>query len=78
MSLSINVNFDKEKDIWDVNLDGEIDIYTANTLKEQLSVVSEDKISDIKINMQNLEYIDSTGLGILIGILKRLKQKDFL
>ena len=76
MSLSINVNFDKEKDIWDVNLDGEIDIYTANTLKEQLSVVSEDKISDIKINMQNLEYIDSTGLGILIGILKRLKQKD--
>lgn len=76
MSLSINVNFDKEQDIWDVNLDGEIDIYTANTLKEQLSVVSEDKISDIKINMQNLEYIDSTGLGILIGILKRLKQKD--
>lgn len=76
MSLSINVNFDKEKDIWDVNLDGEIDIYTANTLKEKLSVVSEDKISDIKINMQNLEYIDSTGLGILIGILKRLKQKD--
>ena len=27
----------------------------------------------MKINLENLEYIDSTGLGVMIGVLKKLK-----
>jgi len=27
----------------------------------------------MKLNLENLDYIDSTGLGVMIGILKRLK-----
>ena len=45
-------------------------------MKESLSVINEENIKDVVINMQNLEYIDSTGLGILVGVLKRLKQKE--
>lgn len=76
MSLSVDVNFNDRKDMWCVSLDGEIDIYTADDLKDELSVLSEGRAQDVLINMQNLDYIDSTGLGVLIGILKRLKQKD--
>ena len=39
-------------------------------------MINEENIKDVVINMQNLEYIDSTGLGILVGVLKRLKQKE--
>ncbi|MBW4875477.1 MAG: STAS domain-containing protein, partial [Paeniclostridium sp.] len=28
---------------------------------------------DMKINLTNLDYIDSTGLGVMIGVLKKLK-----
>ena len=27
----------------------------------------------MKINLENLDYIDSTGLGVMIGVLKKLK-----
>ncbi|EHL17454.1 anti-anti-sigma factor [Peptoanaerobacter stomatis] len=76
MSLNVDVNFNKTDDKWNVALEGEIDIYTATKLKESLSVINEENIKDVVINMQNLEYIDSTGLGILVGVLKRLKQKE--
>lgn len=76
MSLKIDVNFNAEKDKWDINLAGELDMYTANELKDELNIAIEENPKDLIINMQNLDYIDSTGLGILIGVLKRLKQKQ--
>lgn len=76
MSLKMNINFNEEKDNWDVDLTGEVDIYTANELKDELNIAIEERPKNLVINMQNLDYIDSTGLGILIGILKRLKQKQ--
>ncbi|MZQ74786.1 MAG: anti-sigma factor antagonist [Peptoclostridium sp.] len=76
MSLVINKNFDEEKNVWDVALKGEVDIYTANKLKETLIDMVSEKPQDILIDASSLEYIDSTGLGVLIGALKRLKQHD--
>ena len=76
MSLKIDVNFNKEKDNWNVALEGELDISSSTNLKENLSNITEDDVKDLIINMQNLDYIDSTGLGILVGVLKRLKQKQ--
>lgn len=73
MSLSINSTYD-EKGMWVVKLNGEIDIYTSTKLKEELNNLIEDKQLDIKLDCKELEYIDSTGLGVLIGILKKLKK----
>ena len=73
MSLNINKVFDSEKNLWEINLTGEVDISTANNLKETLINLLQEKEADIKLNCKELEYIDSTGLGVLIGILKRLK-----
>lgn len=77
MSVSINSRFDEEKEVWNLYLGGEIDIYTSNIFKEELQkIYLSDTIGDIHIDASDLEYIDSTGLGVLIGALKRLKQKD--
>ena len=76
MSLQIKKNFNDENNYWFVELIGEVDIYTAGELKEAFMDIIEEKKENIKINAENLEYIDSTGLGILIGILKRLKHED--
>ena len=76
MSLKMNINFNEELDHWDVDLLGEVDIYTENELKDELNIAIEERPKNLVINMQNLDYIDSTGLGILIGVVKRLKQKQ--
>lgn len=76
MSMNISSSMDIENDFWNISLQGELDVSTADKLKEHLHSLVDKKIIDMKINLTNLEYIDSTGLGVMIGILKRLKISD--
>lgn len=66
----------EEENIWLMDIIGEVDIYTANQLKETLTKILDERVKDIKINCLELDYIDSTGLGVLIGALKRLKKEN--
>ncbi len=76
MSLKIKREFHEEKRTWRMELIGEIDIYTASDLKSTFHEMIENKKEPVEIDLQNLEYIDSTGLGVLIGALKRLREED--
>lgn len=76
MALDVNIKYDEEKNIWVVNPSGEVDIYTSPELKEKLLKSLKEKETDLLINGEKLDYIDSTGLGVLISILKRVKEKD--
>lgn len=76
MSLVVNKNYNDVKNEWEISLSGEVDIYTANNLKDVLIDIVSENAQNIVIDANNLEYIDSTGLGVLIGALKRLKQKQ--
>ena len=73
MSMNIDSKLNNENGFWDVSLQGELDVSTADKLKEHLHNLSDEKILDMKINLENLDYIDSTGLGAMIGVLKKLK-----
>lgn len=73
MSLNIEKGFESEKNLWNVELIGEVDIYTANDLKETLNDLLNENETNIRLDCKELDYIDSTGLGVLIGILKKLK-----
>jgi len=76
MSLKIKKKFEEEREIWKMELDGEIDIYTAAELKRTFQEMFETQKEPVEINLEKLDYIDSTGLGVLIGALKRLKEED--
>lgn len=55
---------------------GEVDIHTSGNLKDALNNLLNEKETDIRINCEKLIYIDSTGLGVLIGVLKRVKKNE--
>ncbi len=76
MSLDINIQFNEDNNTWLVNPKGEIDIYTSPKFKEIIIEALNKKDSDILIDGENLDYVDSTGLGVLISILKRVREKD--
>ncbi len=77
-SLSLNLvsKYDNKADLWIVDIQGEIDIHTSTELKEELNRLLNEKLINININCEELHYIDSTGLGVLIGILKKLSKDD--
>ena len=55
---------------------GEVDIYTSPDLKETLTEIINQSNVNMVIDGEKLEYIDSTGLGVLIGALKKIKEKE--
>ena len=73
MSIKINSMLDTTNNSWEVSLGGELDVSTEDELKKELHKLKKKKNIDMRLNLENLDYIDSTGLGVIIGILKRLK-----
>ena len=76
MDYVLDYSFDETKNNWNVDIKGEIDIYNSAQLKEKLSSLIQDKPADLHINCFQLEYIDSTGLGALVAVLKKAKQNN--
>ncbi|WP_246945298.1 STAS domain-containing protein [Bacillus pinisoli] len=68
MNLQVNINQDGL--IQRVAVLGEVDAYTAPKLKEQLVPLAEEKEAQLIIDLSGVSYIDSTGLGVFIGVLK--------
>ncbi|MFL1470756.1 STAS domain-containing protein [Paraclostridium bifermentans] len=74
--MSVNIESKLDNNFWNVDINGELDVDGADKVKTHLNSLIEEQPVDIKMDFTNLEYIDSTGLGALIGVLKRLKVND--
>ncbi|MGH8998939.1 MAG: STAS domain-containing protein [Acidimicrobiia bacterium] len=55
---------------------GEVDVYTAPQLREQLITLSDGGRRQIVVDLEAVEFLDSTGLGVLVGGLKRVRSHD--
>ena len=56
-----------------VDVIGEIDVYTVPKFKEHLSKIIEEGHTHLLINLQKVQYMDSSGFGALLGATKRLR-----
>ena len=74
MELGIDVRRADSHSIVDVK--GEIDVYTAPKLREKLIELVSEGSYDVVVNLEGVEFLDSTGLGVLVGALKRVKAHD--
>ncbi|WP_431801665.1 STAS domain-containing protein [Halobacillus andaensis] len=74
MNLSIDVS-NKEK-VTTVSLAGEVDAFTAPKLKDTLLPLTKEDGQTIEVDLQEVNYMDSTGLGVFISALKSTKEHD--
>lgn len=74
MDLTLSTRSEDGRTI--VEVAGEIDVYTAPRLREQLAELVDSGRYDIVVDMTGVEFLDSTGLGVLVGGLKRVRTHD--
>jgi anti-sigma B factor antagonist len=75
MDLGLDVDPDRNG-LTVLSVRGEVDVYTAPRLREKLvELVSEGKYK-IVVDLEGVDFLDSTGLGVLVGGLKRLRSHD--
>ena len=75
MDLTLNVYSDSPE-YTVVAVGGEIDVYSAPKLREKLISLVESGSYHLIIDMEAVEFLDSTGLGVLVGGLKRVRAHD--
>jgi len=66
----------KNEDIYIVDVIGEMDLYNSYKLKELIMKMIEKKIEKLIINLEQVEYIDSSGIGALIYITSTIKKMN--
>jgi anti-sigma B factor antagonist len=59
-----------------VGLTGEVDVYTSPRLKQEIVDLLKQGYTKIIVDTTKVEYLDSSGLGVLIGGLKRARERD--
>ena len=74
MDLSLSTRTEGDRTV--VVVGGEIDVYTAPKLREQLIDLVSSGQYHLVVDMEGVEFLDSTGLGVLVGGLKKVRAHD--
>ncbi len=73
MDIKVHVR-KSDGDAYVVELAGEIDVYTSPKVKEAMTELIDQGHYHFIMNLEKVRYIDSTGLGVLISALKRVRE----
>lgn len=70
MSLSINTSDDAAK----VLVEGEVDVSNADQLRSAVDAALAGSAPEVTIDLAQAPYIDSTGIGVLVGAAHRAQE----
>lgn len=80
MSLSITVTNNVSSQTGAVEsvvlVDGEVDVSNADQLRTVLDGCVEDAPTELVVDLSKVPYIDSTGIGVLVGAAHRAAEKN--
>ncbi len=71
MELSVSASTVEPFELIEVG--GEVDVYTAPKLREAIVAAVDRGHHRLIIDVQKVDFLDSTGLGVLVGALKRVR-----
>ncbi len=74
MDLTLRTRESADRTI--VAVGGEIDVYTAPKLRDKISELVGEGHHQLLIDMEGVDFLDSTGLGVLVGGLKKVRAHD--
>lgn len=75
MDADLQINLTQAGPFPVLDLVGEVDAYTCSSFRDAMIKALNGQNASLIISMNGVEYIDSTGLGALVGGLKRASEK---
>ncbi len=72
----MNIEVKDNEAVISVKVNGDIEMMTIKEFKEKLLELGQSADKDIELDLSEVEYIDSSGVGVLISLLKLQKKKD--
>ena len=66
----------KNGDVYIIDVTGEMDLYNSYKLKELVMKMLEKNVQNFVINLEQVDYIDSSGIGALIYICSTIKKMN--
>jgi anti-sigma B factor antagonist len=73
--MELDIRVEREGDTCAVTVSGEVDVYTSPALKARLVEAIEEGCPRLVISLDGVGFIDSSGLGVLVGALRRMKER---
>jgi len=73
MDLRLRVKTERQVSV--VEIGGEIDLHVAPQLRGALLRVGEGDSPRVVVDLSEVSFLDSTGIGVLVGALKRVREK---
>ncbi|AYC30358.1 STAS domain-containing protein [Paenisporosarcina cavernae] len=70
--MNIEVKIFQENENAEVRIAGEIDAFTAPILREKLAEVDVNENLQATLNFEEVNYMDSTGLGVIVAFFKNV------
>lgn len=74
--MELEINVDRVDDVCVLTLSGEVDVYTAPSLRDRLLETIESGCVNVIVHMDEVGFIDSSGIGVLVGALRRAKERS--
>jgi anti-sigma B factor antagonist len=71
--MELSVTSRERGDLTIVEVAGEVDVYTAAILREKLADLIDAEHTDLVVDLTGVGFLDSTGLGVLVGALKKIR-----
>ena len=70
----LEIKIEEIQDITVGHLSGNLDATTAHTLKAEIEKILEQRKVDVVFGLSKLELIDSSGVGAIVSLFKRVRQ----
>jgi anti-sigma B factor antagonist len=73
-AVELDINTTRNQDACVISVDGEVDVYPSPALEQALVAASDDGRVSIIVDMDPVAFIDCSGLGVLVGALRRSRE----
>ncbi|MCE5204231.1 MAG: STAS domain-containing protein [Coriobacteriales bacterium] len=74
--MDLDISVDRDGATCRMQVSGEVDVYTSPMLKARIIDAIEDGCTDLVIDLEGVGFIDSSGLGVLVSGLRRVKERS--
>jgi anti-sigma B factor antagonist len=74
--MELDISTTREGNTCVIKVAGEIDVYTSPSLKSALVAAVSEGCRILIVDLDKVGFIDSSGLGVLVGALRRARETD--